>query len=91
MKTWFCGRYVEVKKGQKVFIGYCGRGRTVFGEYGILKDITDKYLVFQTDNGLKVKTAADNLSNVKGKAGKQRIFVSPVTDREFIEVVVSVY
>ena len=35
MKVWNCGKFEDIEIGQKVFVGHCGSGHTVFGEYAI--------------------------------------------------------
>lgn len=76
--TWWNNQFHSFELGQKVFVGHCGSGRTVFGEYGKLTRITDKHLIFTTDSGKTIKTAADNIYSVSGKAGQQHNFVSPI-------------
>lgn len=91
MLVWSCGKFHNIEIGQKVFVGHCGSGRTVFGEYATLERTTTKHLVFKTESGATIKTAIDNLHQVVGKAGKQGNFVSLVTEREFIHSPLSVY
>lgn len=93
-KTWWRGNYNEFKQGQRFFVGWCGTGRSVFGERATLVQITDKHLIFKTDSGTKIMTAAWNLYIVSGKAGKQGIFVSPVftgIDRHYYHAPVFIY
>lgn len=91
MKVWNNGRFENIELGQKVFVGYCGSGRTVFGEYGHLERITKQHLIFKVESGATIKTKIDNLHDVIGKAGKQGWFVSTKIDREFIESKLYVY
>lgn len=91
MKVWNCGKFEDIEIGQKVFVGHCGSGRTVFGEYVILERTTTKHLVFKTESGATIKTDIENIHKVIGKAGKQGNFVSLVTEREFIHSSLSVY
>ena len=91
MKVWNCGKFEDIEIGQKVFVGHCGSGRTVFGEYAILERTTTKHLVFKTESGATIKTDIENLNKVIGKAGKQGNWVSLVTEREFIHSPLSVY
>lgn len=90
-RTWYCGEWIKVRKGQRFFVGHCGSGRTVFGEMATLTKITEKHLAFTTDSGKKISTASDNLHKVAGKAGQQGNFVSPKTDREYINSPLFVY
>lgn len=91
MKVWTCGKYENIEIGQKVFVGHCGSGHSVFGEYATLVRTTKQHLVFKTESGVTIKTAIDNLHQVIGKAGKQGNFVSLVTEREFIHSPLLVY
>ena len=91
MKVWNCGKFEDIEIGQKVFVGHCGSGRTVFGEYAILERTTTKHLVFKTESGATIKTDIENIHTVIGKAGKHGNFVSLVTEREFIHSSLSVY
>ena len=91
MKVWKCGKFEDIEIGQKVFVGHCGSGRTVFGEYATLERTTTKHLVFKTESGATIKTDIENIHKVIGKAGKQGNFVSLVTEREFIHSSLSVY
>lgn len=91
MKIWDCGKFEDIEIGQKVFVGHCGSGYTVFGEYAILERTTTKHLVFKTESGATIKTDIENLNKVIGKAGKQGNWVSLVTEREFIHSPLSVY
>ncbi len=91
MKIWDCGKFEDIEIGQKVFVGHCGSGHTVFGEYAILERTTTKHLVFKTESGATIKTDIENLNKVIGKAGKQGNWVSLVTEREFIHSPLSVY
>lgn len=81
--TWWRDKFNAFELGQRVFVGHCGSGHTVFGEYGTLTRITDKHLFFTTDSGSTIKTAADNLHKVSGKAGQQHNFVSPVLENDY--------
>lgn len=91
MKVWANGKSENIEIGQKVFVGHCGSGHSVFGEYGTLVRTTKMHLVFKTDSGKTIKTAIDNLHQVIGKAGKQGNFVSLITEREFIHSPLMVY
>lgn len=84
MKVWNNGEFENMEIGQKVFVGHCGSGRTVFGEYGHLERTTKQHLVFKTESGATIKTDIDNIHKVIGKAGKQGNFVSTITERDFI-------
>lgn len=91
MKVWTCGKYENIEIGQKVFVGHCGSGHSVFGEYATLERTTKRHLVFKTESGATIKTAIDNLCQVIGKAGKQGNFVSLITEREFIHSPLLIY
>lgn len=91
MKVWNNGRFEDMELGQRVFVGHCGSGMAVFGEYGNLERTTKQHLIFKTESGNVIKTKIDNLNNVVGKAGKQGYFVSTKTDREFIKSKVYIY
>uniref|UniRef100_A0AAU8AWA9 HNH endonuclease n=1 Tax=Dulem virus 37 TaxID=3145755 RepID=A0AAU8AWA9_9CAUD len=80
MKVWNCGKFENVEIGQKVLIAHCGSGHTYFGEFGKLVKVTSQHLVFKTESGAFVKTAADNLHQVVGKAKKEGYFVSLKTE-----------
>lgn len=85
MRVWFNGNFENVEMGQRFFVGRCGSGHTVFGEYATLTGTTTKHLVFTTESGSIIKTSIDNIHKVVGKAGREGYFVSPKTeDREFI-------
>lgn len=86
MKIYDYGKFENIEIGQKVFIGWCGSGHSVFGEYGTLDRATSRHLVFVTDSGAVVKTKIDNLSVVVGEAAKHFIFVSTRLDRDFIKL-----
>ena len=77
MKTWKCGKFINVEIGDRFFVGRSGSGMTVFGENATLTRATSTQLVFITDSGATVKTAKDNLYKVYGKAKENRYFVSP--------------
>lgn len=84
MKVWTFGKYEDFEIGQRVFVGRCGSGRSVFGEYATLTRTTKRHLVFTTESGSIIKTAIDNLNKVSGKAEKAGYFVSSkVEGREF--------
>lgn len=91
MKVWWNGKFENIEIGQKVFVGHCGSGHTVFGEYATLERTTTRHLVFKTDSGATIKTAIDNLHQVIGKTGKQGNFVSLATKRDFIHSPLMVY
>ena len=91
MKVWTSGKYENIEIGQKVFVGHCGSGHSVFGEYATLERTTKQHLVFKTESGATIKTAIDNLCQVIGKAGQQGNFVSLGTEREFIHSPLMVY
>lgn len=91
MKVWYNGDFINMEMNQKVFVGHCGSGHTVFGEYAVLKHTTAQHLVFVTESGVTIKTKKDNLHDVVGKAGKRGNFVSPVIDREFIHCELHVF
>ena len=91
MKVWNCGKFDNVEIGQKFFVGSCGSGHTVFGEYATLVRVTKLHLVFKTESGVTIKTDKDNLCKVIGKAGQQHIFVSTVIEREFIQSKTFIY
>ena len=90
-RVWFSGDLITVEIGQKFFVGHCGSGRTVFGEMATLTNINDKHLTFTTDSGAKIRSSADNLHSVSGKAGAQGNFISPITNREYIYQPLFVY
>ena len=68
MKTWYCGKTVDVKVGQKVLIYRVSSGLSYFGEFATLKTTTKMHMVFVTESGAVVKTKIDNLHDVVGKA-----------------------
>lgn len=88
-RVWTAGRFEQIEIGQKVFVGYCGSGHSVFGEYAVLERATKTQLVFKTESGGVIKTAIDNLYHLVGKANDAGIFVSLKTDRDFIQSNVS--
>lgn len=90
-RTWWNCKYNIFEIGQRFFVGHCGSGKTVFGELATLTKITDKHLIFTTDSGKKISTAADNLYIVSGKAGQQGNFVSAITEREYIHSPLFIY
>lgn len=91
MRVWNCGKFDNVEIGQKFFVGSCGSGHSVFGEYATLMKVTKLHLVFKTESGVTIKTDKENLHKVVGKAGQQHIFVSTVTEREFIKSSITIY
>ena len=91
MKVWNCGNFENIEIGQKVFVGHCGSGHTVFGEYATLTRTTSMHLVFTTESGTTIKTKKDNLCHVIGKAAAQHIFVSTITEREFIHSATTIW
>ena len=80
MEIWTYGKWEPIEIGQRVFIGRCGSGRNVYGEFGYLERTTARHAVFVSDSGSVVKTAIDNLNKVAG-GFKDRYFVSLHTDR----------
>lgn len=80
MKIWNCGKFEDVEFGRKVLVFKCGSSRTYFGEFGVIDGCTDKHLVIVTDSGAIVKTAIDNIHDVKGKARKEGYAVSLKVD-----------
>ena len=64
-EVYFNGQWLEIKIGTKVFIGRCGSGKTVFGEYGTLTKINKNGLVFTTDSGTKITTKKESLNTTK--------------------------
>lgn len=46
MKTWYCGKTVDVKVGQKVLIYRVSSGLSYFGEFATLKTTTKMHMVF---------------------------------------------
>lgn len=91
MKVWTNGKFEEVEIGQKFFVGKCGSGHSVFGEFATLERTTSQHLVFKTESGTVVKTNIENLYEVVGKAKKCGYFVSIKTDRDFINDPVMFY
>lgn len=91
MIVWTCGKFENIELGQKVFVGHCGSGHSVFGEYATLEKTTKQHLVFRTESGVVLKTKKDNLHEVIGKAGKQGNFISTKIDREFIHSPLFIY
>lgn len=94
MKVWNNGTFENMEIGQRVLVAYCSSGRSYFGEFATLTRITARHLVFVTESGAEVKTAADNLSHVVGKAAKEHYWVSTKinareTDPAFIKTPVS--
>lgn len=73
---WASGKLQEIELGQRVFVGHCGSGRSVFGELGKVTRITETRITYTTDSGKKIQTAADNMYKVIGKAGRQGNWVS---------------
>lgn len=80
MKTWYCGKMVDMKVGQKVLIYRIGSGLSYFGEFATLKT-TKMHMVFVTESGAVVKTKIDNLHDVVGKAKANGYNVSLYVDR----------
>lgn len=80
MKIWTYGKWEHIEIGQRVFIGRCGSGRNVYGEFGCFERVTAKHAVFVSDSGSVVKTAIDNLNRVAG-GFKDRYWVSLRIDR----------
>lgn len=90
MKVWTYGCFEDLEIGQRFFVGRCGGGHSVFGEYATLTGTTKKHLVFTTESGSIIKAAIDNLNMVAGKAKKAGYFVSTkVEGREFYKERVS--
>ena len=84
MKVRINGKFEEIEIGKKVFVGICGSGHSVFGEYATLVRATKTTLVFETESGSIVKTQIGALNTV-GKAAKSGYFVSAVLEREFLK------
>ena len=80
MKIWDSGEWVNIEIGQRVFIGRCGTGLNVYGEFGHFERVTARHAVFVSDSGSVIKTALGNLFLVAG-GFKGRYFVSLRTDR----------
>ena len=80
MKIWTSGEWVNIEIGQRVFIGRCGAGTDVYGEFGRLERVNARHAVFVSDSGSVIKTAIDNLYHVAG-GFKGRYFISLGTDR----------
>lgn len=81
MKTWYCGKMVDMKVGQKVLIYRISSGLSYFREFATLKTTTKMHMVFVTEFGAVVKTKIDNLHDVVGKAKANRYNVSLYVDR----------
>lgn len=89
-RVWWSGGLRTIKTGDKVFVGRCGSGRTVFGEFGTLVGATKTQLIFKTDSMAMIRTSRDNLHKVIGKFRKEGWWVSLATDREdFIQEAVT--
>lgn len=80
MKIWDSGEWVNIEIGQRVFIGRCGTGTNVYGEFGRFERTTARHAVFVSDSGSVIKTAIDNLYRVAG-GFKGRYWVSLHIDR----------
>ena len=81
-RVWGAGKSNIMQLGQKVFVGKCGSGTDVYGEYAFLKSATKCHLVFETESGSIIKTSINNLYIVAGRMGKEGWFVSPIIDRD---------
>ena len=84
MKVWtFTGKgndvgFVDIELGQRATVLRTGGflHDSLWGECATLKKVTDKHLIWITDSGAEVKTAVDNLFDVRGKAAKEGYHVS---------------
>lgn len=83
MKVWSNGNWAEIELGQRVFIGQCGRGHTVYGELGTFIKTTKKHCVFRSDSGSEVKTPIDNITTTSGGWHEAGWWVSLHTEREY--------
>ena len=68
--------YIDIEIGQEVTVYRCSGGHSVFGEPAKLHRVNSNHLVFVTESGAEVKTAIDNLFDIRGKAAKAGYGVS---------------
>lgn len=87
MKTWYNGDFVNLTVGQKVTVFRCGSGRTTFGEPATFTKATAKNLVFTTASGAVVRTAADSIHAVCGRAKADGYCVSLKAPEEFTDLI----
>lgn len=83
MKVWSNGNWIDIEVGQRVFIGQCGSGHTVFGELGTFVRATKKHCVFRSDSGSEVKTPIDSIMRTSGCWQEAGWWVSLNTKREY--------
>ena len=77
--------FVDVQIGQEATVFRCGSGHSKFGERAHLARVTSQHLVFVTESGAEVKTAADNICDVRGKAEKEGYGISLRSVEEFTD------
>lgn len=81
MKLLHHGKIITLNIGDKVFIGRCGSGHSIFGEPGKFVGCTAKHMVFESDSGQVVKTAIDNIWHVSTtKFGRIHVFPHEIKD-----------
>jgi len=84
MKVWANASWVDIEVGQRVFIGQCSSGHTVFGELGTFVRATKRHCIFRSDSGSEVKTPINNIMQTSGGWNEEGWWVSLHTEREYI-------
>ena len=71
-----------VEIGTDCFIGYCGSGRSVFGENGKVTRITDKYIYCTSESGSVLKYDIQKQDTI-GKWRKEFYFINLNYTRDY--------